>query len=327
MLLRLLLLLLSGPALVSCALNPGFQNPWATPSNPSPSRTSPLSQPSERTSRLTTADYPTYPTAPATPTYPSYPAYPGALSVPIMATAAPAFDTDTATGTALPGGARYHDFSTTVGDRKIRLNVVLFKASQYQLKVIDQPGEQRGGSVIATLLPQHGAVAGVNGGFFTLGFQPIGLMIANGKTAGQFAQGSLTSGVIQQRGGKIELIWSKQHPGAAASGVRELLQAGPRLVDNTQAIKGLEASKQRARTFIATDGRDAWMLGTTNACSLAELAQLLASPDLLPGWRSWRALNLDGGNSTALWLRTAAGETISKPGWSTVRNYIAIVPR
>jgi hypothetical protein len=38
-------------------------------------------------------------------------------------------------------------------------------------------------------------------------------------------------------------------------------------------------------------------------------------------------LNLDGGRSTAFYARTNDGREISQPGWSTVRNYVAVVPR
>jgi hypothetical protein len=98
-------------------------------------------------------------------------------------------------------------------------------------------------------------------------------------------------------------------------------------VDNHQPIPGLETTKPRARSFIATDGHFLWAIGTADACSLGGLAQALLTPGALPGLAPMRALNLDGGNSTALWFRSSSGKETSRPGWSTVRNYLAVIPK
>jgi hypothetical protein len=98
------------------------------------------------------------------------------------------------------------------------------------------------------------------------------------------------------------------------------------LVADQRPVSGLEISKKRPRSFIATDGGKTWAIGTSDSCSLATLAALLATPGSLPGLTVQRALNLDGGRSTAFWFRTADGQETSAPSWSTVRNYLAIVP-
>ena len=74
-------------------------------------------------------------------------------------------------------------------------------------------------------------------------------------------------------------------------------------------------------------GNAVWAIGTTSPCSLSALAQALVTPGALPGLKPMRALNLDGGNSTALWLRNQSGKETSHPGWSTVRNYLAVIPK
>ena len=105
-----------------------------------------------------------------------------------------------------------------------------------------------------------------------------------------------------------------------------MLQSGPRLVDNGQPMGSLNHTRSVTRTFVANDGGRMWAIGTVSSVTLADLGSLLSS-SVIPGTRIQRALNMDGGRSTALYVRTADGREVSRPGWSTVRNYLAVVPR
>jgi hypothetical protein len=156
-------------------------------------------------------------------------------------------------------------------------------------------------------------------------FKPLGLSISNGRLLSSFTTSSLIAGTALQLGDQSYLIWNSEYQGH--SNITDALQSGPRLLESSRPIKGLDASKSRARTFIATDGSFLWAIGTADSCSLGALAQALATPGALPGLRPMRALNLDGGNSTALWFRNLSGKETSRPGWSTVRNYLAIIPK
>ena len=78
---------------------------------------------------------------------------------------------------------------------------------------------------------------------------------------------------------------------------------------------------------MATDGQGRWLIGTASEVSLLELAQLLAAPDFLSKFRVDRALNLDGGPSTGIWIRDADGAEHPYPPRWPVRNYIAVIPR
>jgi exopolysaccharide biosynthesis protein len=209
--------------------------------------------------------------------------------------------------------------------KSIDLDLVIFDSRQLRLAVIDQPNPNAGGRAIANLLRQHNAIAGVNGGFFSPDFKPLGLSISNGRLLSSFTTSSLIAGTALQLGDQSYLIWNSEYQGH--SNITDALQSGPRLLESSRPIKGLDASKSRARTFIATDGSFLWAIGTADSCSLGALAQALATPGALPGLRPMRALNLDGGNSTALWFRNLSGKETSRPGWSTVRNYLAIIPK
>jgi len=228
--------------------------------------------------------------------------------------------------TPLPGGAAWlHQVSVSRAGRTVDLQFILFDSSRYDLQVIDQPEDWSGGGQITNRMRSVGAVAGVNGGFFSPQFVPLGLMIAAGQPTGAWQQNKLLSGAVVVRQQEPQLLWNAEvHD---TNTVRQLLQAGPRLVDASRPVPSLDRNKQAARTFIATAGGQRWVLGTARSTSLGELAEILTSPDVLPGLRLHRALNLDGGRSTALYCRSADGQEISQPGWSTVRNYLAILPR
>jgi hypothetical protein len=108
-----------------------------------------------------------------------------------------------------------------------------------------------------------------------------------------------------------------------------LLQTGPYLVEGGRAVRGLSSSDPSRRTFVATDGRGRWVLGATlSAPTLADLAQSLAAPGALTGWKVDRAINLDGGSSTGLLFDRKSGEApVALHPWKRVRNLLGIRPR
>lgn len=205
------------------------------------------------------------------------------------------------------------------------INLVVFDSRQCAMKVIDQPQPNASGGVLTSLMRSHNAIAGVNGGFFHPDFQPLGIFIASGRKTGQFTSNQLLSGSVLVIGREPYLIWNSEFLGE--QGVTDLIQCGPRLVDSGRPIEGLKTDRQADRTFVATDGKRTWAIGAVRSTSLAALAALLAESNVIPGLRVQRALNLDGGHSTAFWARTTTGHEISQPGFSTVRNYLAIIPR
>ncbi len=225
----------------------------------------------------------------------------------------------------MPNGCRLLQFTARTDDGdSVEFSLVHFEARQCVLRIIDQPSRSVAED-LEDVMPRLGALAGVNGGFFTPEFTPLGLTISNGRRAGTWTRSSLLGGVVVVRGGRLLLLWRDEFQDSEA--VTELLQAGPRLLNNGQPVGGLDVRASRPRTFIATDVAGRWLLGTTSHVSLAELARLLASPGLVPGMEIVRALNFDGGKSTGFWARLVDGSVVSSPEIATVRNFVALVPR
>lgn len=224
----------------------------------------------------------------------------------------------------LIGDATLHTLSVSKNGDSVDLQLVYFDSRSHDLKIIDQPDDGAGAGQITACMRQAGAIAGVNGGFFTPQFTPMGLMIADGRPTGTWQSNKLLTGAVVVRHSP-QLLWNSELRESRSA--HNLIQAGPRLVDSGRPVASLERSKHVPRTFIATDGSHRWIFGLARHTSLGELAEILATPDLLPGFHVHRALNLDGGRSSAIYFRTADGREQSDPGWSTVRNYLGIVPR
>ena len=65
----------------------------------------------------------------------------------------------------------------------------------------------------------------------------------------------------------------------------------------------------------------------TGEVTLRDLGAALAAAGQAGGVRAVRALNLDGGSSSCLWIRGAPGGPVLRNAWKPVRNYLAIVPK
>jgi uncharacterized protein YigE (DUF2233 family) len=221
-------------------------------------------------------------------------------------------------------GATCERFTVNGRDDNVDFHIVRFDASQCTLRIVDQPDPTAPLS-LGAVMPQVGAIAGVNGGFFDPKFQPLGLMICSGKKTGSWQKSSLLGGVIQVKQGHTRILWRDEFQSSA--GLSDLLQTGPRLVNNGAAITGLEVRSSRPRSFVATDNAGHWVIGICHYISLGGLAQLLATPGTIPGLKVVRALNFDGGKSTGLWALPTTGPSIYEREITRVRNFVAVVPR
>ena len=166
--------------------------------------------------------------------------------------------------------------------------------------------------------------AAVNAGFFTPEGDPLGLVVAAGKISGSWnTASSLGSGVwYQNRSGKIAIARRGTLNRAEASAMRELIQAGPLLVENNRAVSGLDATKPSVRIAILWDGGTRWWIGRGSPCTLAALGEALAA------WPIRHALNLDGGRSSDLWISecVSGGPLLRRAPWNRpVRNFLVLV--
>jgi hypothetical protein len=69
------------------------------------------------------------------------------------------------------------------------------------------------------------------------------------------------------------------------------------------------------------------LVGVCSGVSLAELAKMLATTSFADDLKIERALNLDGGSSSAFWFTRENGSAFSVPEQKPVRDFVGIVPK
>jgi uncharacterized protein YigE (DUF2233 family) len=199
------------------------------------------------------------------------------------------------------------------------LQLALFSSQKAALRIIDQPNFDRR---LAAAMTQENCLAGVNGGYFDPQGAPVGLLISGGKTIAPFRRARLLSGVLAARPGSIEIFRASEFPNRKKSW-REAVQCGPFLVDGGKPVARLDDTRAARRTFVLTTTDRRAAIGYCEPVTLAQLGRILAALSQL---KVGRALNLDGGSSSAFWCRTAE-HTVSVPEAKPVRDFLAIVPR
>jgi Phosphodiester glycosidase len=199
------------------------------------------------------------------------------------------------------------------------VDLALFSTKSFKLQVIDNPG---GSSNLDAAMRHADCLAGVNGGYFDPDFAPLGLRIVDGKVVSRLTRGRLMSGVIASDN-VIQVFrvgeFSSRRKWNAA------VECGPFLIDLARPVRGLEATRSARRTFAAIGSNDRAALGFCSDATLADLAKMLATP--LGDFKIQRALNLDGGSSSAFWFKREDGTALSISEQKPVRDFVGVVPR
>lgn len=217
------------------------------------------------------------------------------------------------------GALEYRRYSLGATDsaKEVELRLALVARQKATLRVLDQPGSERD---LAEVMAGGNFLAGVNGGYFDPEGAPVGLLISGGKTIAPFRKARLLSGVLAARPGKIEIFRAREFPRRGAW--REAIQCGPFLVDHGKSVAGLDDTRSARRTFVLTTSDSRVALGYCAPVTLARLAEILSA---LAPLKVAKALNLDGGSSSAFWCRTSE-ETVSISSLKSVRDFVAIAP-
>lgn len=202
------------------------------------------------------------------------------------------------------------------------LHLAVFSTKSSTLRVIDQPNEPR--ADLAEVMVREHCSAGVNGGYFDPEDVPVGLLISEGKSIAPLRKARLLSGVAIVANGRLQLLHFAEY--SARRNASNAVQCGPFLVDHAQPVAGLDDTRPARRTFIVLAGVDRAAIGFCSEVTLAELAKILATPGLIPDLKIQRALNLDGGSSSAFWFAGQRGP-FSISELKTVRNFVAVVPK
>ena len=205
------------------------------------------------------------------------------------------------------------------GTSEAEVQVVYFAPAHVQLEVVTNPDGKIQG--VRDAVESRGSFGGINGGYFEPNLDPIGLLISNNRVLRPTRKAKLLSGIFFVRNGQPELTRTSEFPGTR--GVQQAIQCGPFLVDGGRTVDGLNYLRVAPRTFIFTCGPTMWGFGICRSVTLKEMGDILAHANVVPQHRIIRALNFDGGSSTALYLRLD-GRAIFSEGRSAVSNYLVV---
>jgi hypothetical protein len=210
---------------------------------------------------------------------------------------------------------------SAAGDRA-SLELAVFSTKACRLRVIDQPNEPR--VDLEEIVGRGSFLAAVNAGYFDPDYKPIGLLIVDGTMIAPLQKARLLSGVLSASAKKVQIsrvaeFSMSQKPDAA-------VECGPMIVDLGKSVRGLESTRGARRTFAAVGAGDKAALGFCSDVTLADLSNILAAISV-PDFKIQRALNLDGGSSSAFWFKRANGSAFSIDEQKPVRDFVAIVPK
>jgi uncharacterized protein YigE (DUF2233 family) len=209
---------------------------------------------------------------------------------------------------------------TESGD-EATLELAVFSTKSAVVRVTDNPGANED---LSSVMRRVRGVAGVNGGYFDPQNAPVGLLISDGKLIAPFRKARLLSGVFVATKGRVEILRAAEY--SSRKTTTAALQCGPFLVEGSAAVSGLNNTRSARRTFVLTAGSDRVALGFSSPVTLAQIGEILASARLTPDLKIQRALNLDGGSSSAFWFAGERG-VFSIPEQKTVRDFVVVVPK
>lgn len=194
--------------------------------------------------------------------------------------------------------------------RTLRLNagtssgfatVVRLDPTAYKISVkydVDNPG------TVSEWFEALNPIAVMNGGYFDENGRPTALVIFDGIRRGESYDGFGGMVVINGQG-EFELRSLRDQPFDPNEDLQQAMQSSPMLIQPGGTLSDFEANDDRSRrTVIARDtqGRILLIASNTLIFTLSEFAHALKNSDL----ELDAALNLDGGRSTGLYVRTPA---------------------
>jgi uncharacterized protein YigE (DUF2233 family) len=222
------------------------------------------------------------------------------------------------------GGAmhRHVVLENAAGGGRITADLAVFSPKSCTLRVFQNEG---GTDSLGEMMRHENCLAGVNGGYFDEKFAPLGLRIVNGQMIAPLRRAQLITGVLVASSRGVQIVRAREfspHSRATAA-----VQCGPFLVDRREPIRGLNDSRPARRTFAATTSSNRALLGVCSGVSLAELSKILGTESFAEDLKIDRALNLDGGSSSAFWFGRENGSAFSIPEQKPVRDFVGIVPK
>jgi hypothetical protein len=206
-----------------------------------------------------------------------------------------------------------------------RVVVASFIPGQHRVQVVPSERPEALDTIVARAAATQ-PFAAIDGGFYDLQGQPMGLVRTSGRDASPLREGG-GSGVLVVEEGLARIVHRDAY--AASDAITDAVQSIDRIVSEGRSLVSAQASQRRAaRSAVALDAQGSLHLvvafderaiaheetarialgpecGTTGP-TLGEMAELLTRSPEQGGVGAREALGLDGGFSTSMTVKSAA---------------------
>jgi uncharacterized protein YigE (DUF2233 family) len=226
---------------------------------------------------------------------------------------------------SLAAGVQWRRLSFRTSDnRDVGALVVRIDPTLAQFKVIYNPGQTKLIQDWRLALP--GALVVINASYFDQSLNPIGLLAVDGNVMGR-SVGRSDAGLFQVQNGSPRVRFLFAEPYNNTERFDQAVQGFPVLMAQGQVAPAFDpdvAKVSARRSVIAQDaqGRILFIATPFSSVTLPDLAKWLGAS----GLQIDTALNLDGGNSTCLYLATG-GPSEFTLNLAPVPVVIAVYPR
>ncbi len=222
------------------------------------------------------------------------------------------------------------------GNDKVKPAVLRIDPAKYEFALLRAPSllDEPSGE-IKKMAEKAGVPAAINASFYLPEtYEPIGLVVSKGSVVHSWHK-KAGSGLFIYNDGKADIVWAREYDKKwEKAGLA--LQSGPLLVepDDKEGIYA-NTKKYRHRSALGIDGRGRVLMLCTlkehqgedlGGLDLYELMKIMMASPQEGGLGARRALNLDGGASSGLYVRLP-GLTLHVPSTNEVRNGIAVKKR
>jgi hypothetical protein len=217
---------------------------------------------------------------------------------------------------------RYVVVEESGSGERASLELAIFSTKSCRLRIVDQATEPR--VELEEAMVRGNFLAGVNGGYFDPEYKPIGLLVVDGTIVAPLQKARLLSGVLSASPKKVQIARVGEF--SMIPKPDNAVECGPMIADLGKSVRGLESTKLARRTFVALGAGDKAALGFCSDVTLADVSNIL-SIVTIPNFKIQRAMNLDGGSSSAFWFKRANGSAFSISEEKVVRDFVAIAPK
>jgi uncharacterized protein YigE (DUF2233 family) len=194
----------------------------------------------------------------------------------------------------------------------LKIHALRFRPKKVDFKVLHIPPEKNAEYSIVRAAEESDALAMINASFFDPAYKPLGLCVSNGQKISPMSPAQDYQGVFFVRKAKVDIEKRKKfkrYQGYNTTGFEQAVQSGPWLVLNGKpefSYRNKKSVSRRSAVAIDDKGRVMFVVTDTyfSGILLADFAKILAASERDGGFNVENALNLDGGNSTQLLLRT-----------------------